>query len=57
MKAGKDPIVDEVRKIRSELGKEYNTDPKGFIERARKDAIKDGFRLVPAPKKKKKVKA
>ena len=52
-KAWKDPIVEEIRKIREELGKEYNKDPKGFIEMARQDAIRAGFKLVPPPMKKK----
>lgn len=52
-KAWKDPIVEEIRKIREELGKEYDKDPTGFIERARQEAIRAGFKLVSPPPKKK----
>lgn len=52
-KAWKDPIVEEVRKIRKELDKELKKDPKGFMRRARENAIALGFKLVPPPPKKK----
>ena len=51
-KAWKDPIVEEVRKVRKQLDKEIERDPKGFMERAREHAISRGFTLVPPPKKK-----
>lgn len=54
-KAWKDPIVEEVRKVRKELDKELERDPQGFMKRARERAIKLGFTLVPAPSSKKKT--
>ena len=47
-KAWKDPI-EEVRKVRKELDKEFEKDPKGFMERARRAAIKAGFKFVSTP--------
>lgn len=52
-KAWKDPIVEEVRKIRKELDKELEKDPKGFMARARARAVKLGFKLVLPPSKRK----
>ncbi len=48
-KAWKDPIVEEVKKIRKELDKEFEKDPKGSMERGRREAIKAGFKFVSSP--------
>jgi len=53
-KAQKDPIIEEVRQIRKQLDKEYDKDPKGFMERGTKRALELGFKFVPGLSKTKK---
>ena len=41
----KDPIVDEVRKIRKSFDKELKKNPQGFMHKAVKYAVKEGFKI------------
>jgi hypothetical protein len=42
----KDPIIDEVRRVRKELDKELEKDPKGFMEKAHERAVKAGMKVA-----------
>jgi len=43
----KDPIIEEVRRVRRELDKELEKDPKGFMEKAHQRALKAGMKIAP----------
>lgn len=48
-KTFKDPILEEVRIARHQLDKEYEKDPKAFMDRAAARALELGFKIVPDP--------
>ena len=41
----KDPIVEEVRKVRKQFDQELKIDPQGFMKRALKEAAEAGFKI------------
>ena len=56
-KAWKDPILEEISRVRKKLDKEFEKDPKGLMDRARRKIIKAGFKVVSAPSSLKKRKS
>jgi (p)ppGpp synthase/HD superfamily hydrolase len=48
----KDPIIEEVRKHRDEIAREFGYDIRALVEDARKREKTRGHRLVSVPKRK-----
>lgn len=52
MSMWKDPIVEEVRRIRDELAARFNYDIKSIVENARKEQKASGRKVVSFPPRK-----